>query len=116
MRSNPDRFQQPNAGATQLIRILESDAAYLVWSMRCERTIRRPDRTEREVELKPTAEDRQQEIIRGYDHSNVSATKKRLHKIIENTWEKALHKHHGSIQENWMLYVEERVFSHLSCR
>lgn len=37
-------------GAMQLLRILISEAAYLIWTLQCERTIQERERTEREVE------------------------------------------------------------------
>ncbi|KAH9163159.1 hypothetical protein EDB89DRAFT_1829099, partial [Lactarius sanguifluus] len=37
-------------GATRLLRIIISESAYLIWTLRCNRTIRDKTYTEREIE------------------------------------------------------------------
>jgi ribonuclease HI len=108
-RANPRRCNaaappepQPNAGASRLIKILLSESAYLIWIVRCERTIRGIERTGREIDTTW-----RHTINRRLSEDTIAATKilrRESHKkLVKNTWEKALIKHHGSIPENWLL-------------
>jgi ribonuclease HI len=92
---------KPNAGATHLIKILISEAAYSIWVLRCERVIRGHEHTERE-----TRAAWRKILNRRISEDTTTATRVRRKpnyiKLIKNTWETALQKHHGSIPENWI--------------
>ena len=92
---------RPNAGATRLIKILISEAAYLIWIMRCERAIRGNEHTERETRAawRKTLNRRLSE-----DTTTASRVRRRPDyiKLVKNTWEQSLQKLHGSIPENWI--------------
>ncbi|KAF8266592.1 hypothetical protein EI94DRAFT_1848443 [Lactarius quietus] len=77
----------PNVGATRLIRILISEAAHLVWALRCERTIRGTEQTERTTEALW-----RKTINRRLSEDKIAAIKV-LHKddyikLVKNTWKK----------------------------
>ena len=88
-------------GATRLLKIIISEAAYLTWTMRCERTIQERERTEREVESvwlktinRRLAEDRNvaTKISRKESYIN----------MVRETWDRALYKRHRDLPEDWI--------------
>jgi hypothetical protein len=88
-------------GATRLLKIILTESAYLIWTLRCERTIRERIRTDREVEaawLKV--------INRRLSEDKTTATKvlrKEHHiNIVKNTWDRALYKRHRDLPEDWI--------------
>ena len=88
-------------GATRLLKIIITEAAYLTWTLRCERTIQERERTEREVEsawLKT--------INRRLAEDKTAATKvvRKEHyiNIIKDTWDRALYKRYRDLPEDWI--------------
>lgn len=91
----------PDAGATRLIKILISEAAYLIWITRCERAIRGNEHTERETRAawRKTLNRRISEDTT--TASQVRRTSDYIN-LIKSTWEKSLEKFYGSIPNNWI--------------
>ena len=88
-------------GATRLLKILISEAAYLIWTLRCERTIHEKERTEREVEstwLKT--------INRRLAEDKIMATKvvrkEYFINMVKDTWDRALYKRYRDLPEDWI--------------
>jgi len=88
-------------GATRLIKIILSEAAYLIWTLRCERVIQGKDRMQREVESawlktinRRLSEDKTTatKVIRKEPHTN----------SVRNTWDRALYKRHRDLPEDWI--------------
>ena len=92
---------RPDAGATRLIKILISEAAYLIWITRCERAIRGNEHTERE-----TRAAWRKTLNRRISEDTTTASRVRRTSdyinLIKSTWEKSLEKFYGSIPNNWI--------------
>jgi ribonuclease HI len=95
------RVKKQDQGATRLLKILISESAYLIWTLRCERAINGRERTEREVKamwLKA--------INWRLSEDKTTATKilrKTTYiRLMTNTWGKALSKRHGDLPDNWV--------------
>ena len=89
-------------GATRLLKIIISESAYLIWTLRCERTIRGREYTDREVEaawLKV--------INRKLSEDKTTATKvlrrEQYTNVVKNTWDRALYKRHSNLPEDWII-------------
>ena len=88
-------------GATQLLQILVSEAAYLIWTLQCERTIRGQEHTERETNAA------WRKIINWrLSEDKTTATKvlrrKSYINLVTNTWDLALRKRHRDLPDNWI--------------
>ena len=96
------------AGATRLIKILVSEAAYLIWITRCGRAIRGDELTENETKAAW-----RRTLNRRISEDTTTASrvlrKPEYIKLIKNTWEKALQNITAVFQTTG--YGEERVFS-----
>lgn len=92
---------RPDAGATRLIKILISEAAYLIWITRCERAIRGNEHTERE-----TRAAWRKTLNRRISEDTTTASRVRRTSdyinLIKSTWEKSLEKFYSSIPNNWI--------------
>ena len=90
-----------NPGATCLLKIIISEAAYLIWTLRCERTIRDKEHTEKEIESKW-----RKTINRRLSEDKTTATKvlRKKHYIntAQSTWAEALHTRHSDLPEDWI--------------
>ena len=90
-----------NPGATRLAKILISEAAYLVWTMRCSRVINNRTYNSNAIE---TAWRRT--INRRLTEDVTTATKvvckDEYTKLIISTWRDALQKQHGDLPKNWI--------------
>ena len=95
------REKHQDQGATRLLKILISESAYLIWTLRCERTICGKDHTEREV----TASWRKI-INRRLSEDKTTATKvlrrKSYISLVKSTWKAALRKRHRDLPEDWI--------------
>ncbi|KAH8984310.1 hypothetical protein EDB92DRAFT_1803196, partial [Lactarius akahatsu] len=93
--------QRYDPGATRLLKIIISESAYLIWTLRCERIIRGKIHTEKEVVSKWL-----QAINRRLSEDKTTATKvlrkKYYINIVDNTWSRALYKRHCDLPRNWM--------------
>ena len=91
----------PNAGATKLLKILVSEAAYLIGITRCRRAIHGDDLTENETKAawRRTLNRRISEDTTTASHV---LHKPEYIKLIKNSWEKALQKYYGSIPDYWI--------------
>ena len=98
-RTENVELQDP--GATRLLKIIISESAYLIWTLRCERTIRGKEHTEREVEIAWS-----KAINRRLSEDKTTATKvvRKDHyiTIVRNTWDRALYKRHRDLPEDWI--------------
>ena len=94
--------KQHDPGATRLLKILISESAYLIWILRCERTIRGTERSNKEVE---TAW--RKAINRRLSEDKTTATKilrrEQYTNIVTNTWDRALYKRHRNLPEDWII-------------
>lgn len=97
----PQLSKHYDPGATRLLRIIISESAYLIWTLRCERTIRGREYTDREVEaawLKV--------INRRLSEDKTAATKvlrkEQYINVVKNTWDRALYMRHCNLPEDWM--------------
>ena len=88
-------------GATRLLKIIISESAYLIWTLRCERTIHGKNHTDREVEAawlnvinRRLSEDKTTatKVLRREQHTN----------LVKNTWDRALYKRHRNLPEDWI--------------
>ena len=90
-----------NAGVTRLAKILVSEAAYLIWTLRCDRVINDHQHSENEVGAAW-----RRVINRRLAEDAIMATKvirwNEYTKLITRTWEAALWKKHGELPENWL--------------
>ena len=97
----PRRKKQLNNGATRLLKILISESAYLIWLLRCERTICGREHTERAV----TAAWRKT-INRRLSEDKTTAIKvlrrKSYISLVKSTWEEALRKRHCNLPDDWI--------------
>ena len=88
-------------GATRLLKILISESAYLIWTLRCARTIRGQDYSQNGIEAAW-----RKAINRRLSEDKVLATKvlrKSLYiNIVRNTWGKALLKRHRDLPDDWI--------------
>ena len=88
-------------GATRLLKILISESAYLIWTLRCARTIRGQDYSQNGIEAAW-----RKAINRRLSKDKVLATKvlrKSLYiNIVRNTWGKALLKRHRDLPDDWI--------------
>ena len=88
-------------GATCLLKILISESAYLIWTLRCARTIRGHDYSQNGIEAAW-----RKAINRRLSEDKVLATKvlrKSLYiNIVRNTWGKALLKRHHNLPDDWI--------------
>jgi hypothetical protein len=88
-------------GATQLLKILLSETAYLSWTLHCEQTIQEKEHMTHEVEAawlkminwrlsedKTTA----MKVIQ----------KEKYTKCVLETWDRALYKRHSNLPEDWI--------------
>ena len=91
-----------NPGATRLATILISEAAYLVWTLRCDRVINERQHTIGEVESAW-----RRAVNRRLSEDAIVATKvarrEEYTKLVISTWQKALRKRHGELPEKWLL-------------
>ena len=88
-------------GATRLLKIIISEAAYLIWTLRCAKAIRGQDHSQNEVEAAWRSV-----INRRLTEDKVLATKV-LRKspyinTVKNTWGTALLKRHRDLPDNWI--------------
>lgn len=88
-------------GPTRLAKILISEAAYLIWTLRCDRVINNGNHSPSMVEAAwRTVINRRltddiitaTKVLRRDDHT----------KLIVNTWQEALRKRHHDLSENWI--------------
>ena len=88
-------------GATRLLKIIISESAYLIWTLRCERTIRGKEHTDKEVEAawlrvinRRLSEDKTTatKVLRREQHTN----------LVKNTWDRALYKRHSNLPDDWI--------------
>ena len=95
------RRKRNDQGATRLLKILISESAYLIWTLRCERTIAGQERTEGEIKAIW-----RRAINRRLSEDKVTATKvlRRKHYInlVKNTWGRALSKRYSDLPDNWI--------------
>ena len=95
------QIKRNNQGATQLLKILISESAYTIWTLRCERIISGRERTEEEVKVIW-----RKSINRRLSEDKVTATKvlrrKQYVTLVKNTWGKALNKRYCDHPENWI--------------
>ena len=102
-QSQEDNPNEPtlNTGATRLAKILISEAAYLVWTMRCGRVI--GDKSYNTVAIETAW---RKTINRRLSEDVTAATKvvrrDEYTKLISSTWRDALRKQHGDLPENWI--------------
>jgi hypothetical protein len=95
--------QEPtlNPGATRLAVILISEAAYLIWTLRCDRVINNRSHSTNEVESAW-----RRAINRRLAEDVITATKISRQddfiKLVKSTWMKALQKKHRELPENWL--------------
>jgi ribonuclease HI len=91
-------------GAMRLLRILISESAYLIWTIRCERVIQEKAHSRRGIERKWT-----QAINRRLTDDKVTATKIKRDiahtRKVKNTWEAVLEKT-GDLPDRW-IYLRE---------
>ena len=101
-RNGQDQLTRvPDPGATRLLKILISESAYLIWTLLCERTIREQVHTDREVNARW-----RQAINKRLTEDKITATtvlkNERYITIATSTWDRALHKRHRDLPEDWM--------------
>jgi ribonuclease HI len=88
-------------GATHLMQIITSESAYLIWILRCKRTIRDKRHSEREVEASWL-----RTINRRLSEDKMTATKvlrkKYYINIVKNMWARALRKRHSDLPDDWI--------------
>jgi hypothetical protein len=93
--------KRSDPGATRLMQIITSESAYLIWILRCERTIRDKRHSEREVEASWL-----RTINRRLSEDKMTATKvlrkKYYINIVKNTWARALRKRHSDLPDDWI--------------
>ena len=93
--------KQYDPGATRLLKIIISEAAHLIWTLRCERTIRGKERTNREIEASW-----RKAINRRLSEDKTTATKilrrEQFTNLVRNTWDRALYKRHRDLPEDWI--------------
>ena len=94
--------KQYDPGATRLLKIIISESAYLIWTLRCERTIHGKEHTDKEVETvwlkvinRRLSEDKTMatKVLRREKHTN----------LVRNTWDRALYKRHRNLPEDWII-------------
>ena len=95
------RTKQRDPGATRLLKILISESAHLIWTLRCDRTIRGKEHTDREIEatwLKT--------INRRLSEDKTIAIKvlrrEQNTKTVIDTWDRALYKRHRNLPDDWL--------------
>ena len=95
-----DNRPRRNRGATRLLQILISEAAHLIWVLRCERTIHEKSHTGTEIERRW-----RQAINRRLTEDKITATKVKRdiaqRRKVKGTWEPVLGKP-GDLPDNWM--------------
>ena len=93
--------KQLDPGATRLLKIIVSESAYLIWTLRCERAIRGKERTDKEIEVtwlkvinRRLSEDKTMatKILRREQYTN----------IVRNTWDRALYMRHRDLPDDWI--------------
>ena len=88
-------------GATRLLQILLSETAYLIWTLRCERTIREREHTDREISAAW-----HKVINRRLSEDRITAIKvlrrKQYTNLVKNTWTRALQKRHRNLPDDWI--------------
>ena len=93
--------KQHDPGATRLLKIVLSESAYLIWTLRCKRSIHGKERTDREIEViwlkvinNRLSEDKTTatKVLRKEQHTT----------MVRNTWDRALYKRHRDLPEDWM--------------
>ena len=101
---SPDDHQEertPNAGATRLAKVLISEAAYLIWTLRCGRVIN--DKTYSSEAIESTW---RRTVNKRLAEDVTLATKivrrEEFTKLINNTWYDALRKKHGDLPDDWI--------------
>lgn len=98
-----DQTNEPtiNTGATRLARIIISEAAYLIWTLRCDRVINGGNHSKSTVEATW-----RRTINRRLTDDIITATKVLRRddytKLVTNTWQEALRKRHPDLPENWI--------------
>ena len=100
-RGQTQIVKKNDQGATRLLKIIISEAAYLIWILRCERAISGNNRMEREIRALW-----RRVINRKLSEDKITATKvlrqKHYINIVENTWGQALRKRHSNLPDNWI--------------
>ena len=93
--------KQQDPGATRLLKIILSESAYLIWSLRCERAIRGKERTDGEIKATWL-----QVINRRLSEDKTTATKvlrrEQYTNMVKDTWDRALYKRHRDLPEDWI--------------
>ena len=94
--------KEHDPGATRLLKILISESAYLIWTLRCERTIHGKDHTNKQIEATWL-----RIINKRLSEDKTTATKvlRKEHYItkVRDTWERALYKRYGDLPEDWII-------------
>lgn len=103
-----DTNNKTMTGASRLLRILISESAYLIWTMRCERTIRDTSHTE-EVTRKRwiNAIDRRLQLDRAIANKMKRNTKAATN--VKNTWSEIININTQPPQEDWVTNLEVLV-------
>ena len=100
---NPNQ-RKMHLGATRLLRILVSESAYLIWTLRCEHVIREKTHSRLEIKKKWT-----QAINRRLTEDKIIATKVKRDiahiRKVKNTWEAVLGKTE-ELPDGW-IYLRE---------
>lgn len=94
--------KEHDPGATRLLKIIISESAYLIWTLRCEREIRGTTYTDKQIRatwLKT--------INRRLSEDKTIATKilRKEQDInrVRDTWDRALYKRHGDLPDDWII-------------
>ncbi|KAI0277901.1 hypothetical protein BC826DRAFT_927494, partial [Russula brevipes] len=107
------RWKPPQKAMSRLLQILLTEAAHLIWVLRCERVIHEKQHTKEEIEKRWI-----RNINERLTTDKIAATKikrdKTYTKLIKDTWEQVLRKE-GDIPSDWMsnneVLVGRRPFS-----
>ena len=101
---SPDDHQEertPNAGATRLAKVLISEAAYLIWTLRCGRVIN--DKTYSSEAIESTwRRTVNKRLAKDVTLATKIVRREEFTKLISNTWYDALRKKHGDLPDDWI--------------
>jgi hypothetical protein len=106
--TNAPNNNRPLTGASRLLRILISESAYLIWTMRCERTIRNTAHTEDLTKKRwRNVIDRRLQL----DRAIASRTKRNTKTTtsVKNTWTNVINTTTQPPQEDWVTNLEVLV-------
>ena len=100
-RGREQTTRKIDKGATRLLKIIISEAAYLIWTLRCAKAIRGQDHSQNEVEAawrsvinRRLTEDKvlAMKVLRKSPYIN----------MVKSTWGTALLKRHRDLPDNWI--------------